>query len=46
MCYFLTQNLSYFKKMIQVLESAVDTEHVQLPKVWVDVKSNQKESQV
>jgi len=46
MCCFLRQNLKYFQKMIQVLESTADTEHVQPPKVWVDVRKNQKVSQL
>ena len=46
MCFFLPQNLKYFQKMIQVLESTADTEHVQPPKVWVDVRKNQKVSQL
>ena len=46
MCCFLPQNLKYFQKMIQVLESTADTEHVQPPKVRVDVRKNQKVSQL
>ncbi len=43
---FLTKTHHIFKKMIQVLESTVDTEHVQPSKVWVDVSRNKKVSQV
>ena len=43
---FLPNKLKYFQKEIQVLESTVDTEHVQLSKVWVDVIKNQKVSQL
>jgi len=46
MCCFLPKNLKYFQKMIQVLESNADTEHVQPPQVWVDVRRNQKVSQL
>jgi hypothetical protein len=45
-CCFLPKKLKYFQKVIQVLESTVDTEHVQSPKVWVDVRKNQKVSQL
>ncbi len=43
---FLPKKLKYFQKVIQVLESTVDTEHVQPSKVWVDVRKNQKVSQL
>ena len=43
---FLPKKLKYFQKVIKVLESTVDTEHVQSSKVWVDVIKNQKVSQL
>ena len=43
---FLPNKLKYFQKVIHVLESTVDTEHVQPSKVWVDVIKNQKVSQL
>jgi len=41
---FLSKTLIYFQKVIQVLECAADTEHVQPPFSWVDVSRNQKVS--